>query len=102
MCKRDKDCTKHCEYKCLDIANKYFKKHHKDTECYTDYRDTRTCYVVYYVAGGEMEHNEDHTCKGKCNSMTSHHVGKESDNKRQWLCEDTYYLDDRHQWYWHL
>ena len=95
-CQRDKYSTQHREYQCLNEANKYLQKHHKDTHSHTHNGHGRTKYNTH------SRHDEDNTGQSQCNSMSCHHISKETHHQCKGFCEDSKNLNHWHQRYWHL
>ena len=102
MSQRDEYCTQHGEYQCLNVAYQYFEEHHKGAHRNTYYCHTRTCHIVGDSILTDVEHDENDSRKRKCDGVTRHHVGEESDNQSQRFRKDSEELDEWHQWHWHL
>ena len=97
MSQRDEYCTQHGEYQCLNVAYQYFEEHHKGAHRNTYYCHTRTCHIVGDSILTNVEHDENDSRKRKCDGVTRHHVGEESDNQSQRFRKDSEELDEWHQ-----
>ena len=92
VCQADEHGTKHSKHVRLYKRYQQLKCIHKQK--HDDAEDVQTHTKTYAHRPTE----EDNACEREYHSVSSHHVGKETDHKCEWLCEHSEQLDKRHYW----
>ena len=90
MGKPDEHRTQHGEDVCLNKGYQHLKRIHKEQHDNTESVQTKT------KSDTHRPTEENHTSETQDHSVTSHHVGKETDHQREGLREYSEEFDDRH------
>ena len=94
VCQSDKHSTKHGEHICLNECHQHLKQVHEEEHDDTEEIQAQTITYTHRPA------KEDDTGEAENNSMTCHHVGKETDHQGKRLGEYAEELDDWHDGGW--